>query len=765
MGEILTQPLILRKKSRSSRFSSWSGEANSFGDKFLRGIYVFLLFAMDFVMFIYSINGKLCENGHINKAVLVICAIMLVSSIFCVFIFSFSRQLQNFFCALVTVLMTVIFFHQFGVGDVDNLLNNWFNEYAQWLSFLNFLPSPWMVGLILGALVYALFSYSSVILFVTLIILFSFGIGIQKNEFLRSSHVEHEEVRWVPADLGNIQDSNVIYLMMPKLPSYQLLGSMRDPNFRELRDLLVGFYAANNFEIYPNAFVQKTDTMSNIIDVLNQVDYTSSASNNRGYASFVNQWNFIHGGFDILSLEENRLYNYLHQNGFGVSMYAMPEFNFCLTGGDFLTDRCVIKGYKTVSVYDEKASIEQNVYALLGEWLLSIKSDYLKYVAKSFVDKSTLKDMKVLSANRRTSIEGSADIFEKLVSDYKRDTNGQFYLAYVDLPSDTYIYDEFCNIKPRNEWVALNDNAIYRGGIDEKRKAYVDQAKCLIGRLQEYMDSITLNDKIENTDIYLQGVSPIRELVGVVSDQYGRFVSEHLVNLAIRRGKSPRFLINANICLASDFTKTLIRYQDFCYTLTNMKNISANEASDLRVALINNSLLRGSKISNLMANYQDWFENYKANSASYQKRLQLLKAAQKTREKREKRLEKLKINQHAAEQNNVSVKKQQYDENIFNPTKEGEKKIDREIDAAQHHKDLSSLDVSPLASFKGNESDNVESGANTQAHINVSDDEKQGKKDDINAVEVTSDTMEAKKANEPIEIGVESDDLLNKTVD
>ena len=58
MSEIVTQPLILKKKSRSSRFAKWMGGANSFRDRLLRGIYVFLLFGMDFVMFIYSVNGR-----------------------------------------------------------------------------------------------------------------------------------------------------------------------------------------------------------------------------------------------------------------------------------------------------------------------------------------------------------------------------------------------------------------------------------------------------------------------------------------------------------------------------------------------------------------------------------------------------------------------------------------------------------------------------------------------------------------------------------
>jgi len=666
MNEITNQPLILKKKSRSSRFSGWSYEANSFKDRFFRGLYIFLLFAMDFIMFIYSINGRIYEDGKINMAVVAILGTVFVFSLLIMFCLAFSRGIQNFVCALCTLMFTAMFFYQFGVGNVDGFLDDWFKKNASWLTFICVLPTPWLVGLILGMFIFFFFQFSDVILFITLVLLFSCGIGIQKNEFIKPGNTEHEEIKWLPENVGETRENNVIYMMLPKFPSYLFLNDIKDPNFRELKDLLIGFYATNQFEIYPNAFVYRADTMSNIIDILNQVDYSSSTSAKRGYASFVNDWNFIHGGLDFLSLEENRLYEFLHKNGFGVSTYAMPGFNFCLVGGDFLTDRCVIKGYKTVSLYDNNANLRENIYSLMGEWILSIKSYDLRGLAKMMIDRSTLKDMKVLSENRRTSVEGSDKIFEKLSADFKRDIDGQFYLVYVDLPSDIYVYDEFCNIKPRNEWVALRDNTLYWGGIDEKRKAYVDQAKCLIGKLQEYMDNIKSNEKIARTDIYIQGVSPIRELAGVLSDQYSRFVSDRLVNLAVRRGKNPHFLINANVCLASDFTKSFMYYKNYCYSLDNLQGLTQSDAMILKKNLINNSVIRDSKLPNIVGNYLDWYEMYKTYSKSFQEKSRLLKQEQRIKEQRAKLLKK---NDHGAEvfDNSMSENENQTNDNIFLP--------------------------------------------------------------------------------------------------
>lgn len=85
------------KKSRSSRFASWSGDANRFYDKMLRVFYIFLLFAIDFAMFIYSINGKLIEGGTFNQAVLFILGGIFAFSFVLILLLSFPRICRTAF--------------------------------------------------------------------------------------------------------------------------------------------------------------------------------------------------------------------------------------------------------------------------------------------------------------------------------------------------------------------------------------------------------------------------------------------------------------------------------------------------------------------------------------------------------------------------------------------------------------------------------------------------------------------------------------------
>lgn len=617
MNGSINHPLKLNKRSKSNKASIWYGDANHFYDKILRIMFIVLLCAIDLVMFVYSINGKLFEDGILNQVVIYILGAVFVVSFVLILLLSFSRDLQNAICGIIAMLIIVAFFNQFAMFNVDTFIEDWLKKEASWISFIALLPSAWFIGLLVGWLIFFAFRFTSVMIFINAILLCSFLIGVSNNEKIKGSNSEYEVVKNFNSNLKGKINNNIIYFMVPELPSYHFLSNVRIDEFRELRNMLVGFYAVNGFEVYPNAFVQKDDAVSNIIDIYNQVNYLSSSSLNRGYAEILNNWNFIHGSLDYYSLEDNVLYDALKsENGYNISTYSSPGFNLCIKGDNMITDRCVVKSYKTVPLYDKNSSLEKNIYAFLSEWIFSLKSRNLKSVGKMLADMSHLKDIKVTSENRRVSIEGATKIFDEVINDYSKDANGHVYMVFVDLPSNIYIYDEYCNIKPRSQWVAQKDNSIKSVGIDEKRKAYADQTKCLIGKMQEFMDVVVKNKKIKNTDIIIQGVSGIRELSDMQAGQYSNFVKDRLVNLGIRKGNKPQFLINANICLASDFTKTMMRYQEFCYTIDDMK-MRADDALSLKQNLINNSVIRGNRISNIVVNYSDWYEQYKSMSNDY----------------------------------------------------------------------------------------------------------------------------------------------------
>lgn len=614
----MTEPVRLNKKKEQKSFEFLLEATNHFYDRILRAIYLTLLFIFDFVLFVYSINGRVLEDGVVNEAMLYI-----VGGFFALFsvlmlLLSFSGVAQNIVCALITLLMTILYFDQFALFDVSNFIEVWLKEHADFLTFIGAIPSNWLVGLILAIIVFFIFKYSFIIFLVIMFVVGALGIGVYKTESSIVDTKEYNRVKELPVMQEDAHSNNVVYLMVPKLPSYHFFSTIKDVNFRELRDMLLGFYAANDFEVYPNAFVQRNDTVSNIVDIYNLVNYRSTSSGIRGYAEILNDWDFAHGSQDTMALEDNKLYAALSKEGYKTSTYPMPLFNFCYKEGNLFTDRCVVKQTQTVSLYDKKSSLEKNIFALLGEWVLSFRSNELKSVVKMLLDMSHLKGMRIISENRRLSIEGAPALFEELYNDFAKDKNGVVYMAFAELPSDLYIYDEFCNIKPRKEWVSLKDNSLYSGGIDLKRKAYADQTKCFLGMTQMFMEKMYQNEKLQNTDVIVQGVSVLRELAGMPAGKYGTFVADKLVNLGIRRSQAPSFVVNTEICLASDLTRSHLLGEKFCYTIDDIK-MTTEEAVNLKQNLVNNSVIRGSKISNIAADYRDWYDEFRKKSPYYQK--------------------------------------------------------------------------------------------------------------------------------------------------
>lgn len=611
------QVQLNRKNQTPNMFEELMQASNYFYDRILRAIFIGVLFMLDFVMFIYSINGRIIEDGAVNMAAVYIVGGFFVVALVIMFLLSFSGLAQNVFCALFVLLTTIVFLDQFALFNVDTFIETWLNEHASFLSFIGFIPSVWLVGLFLAVIVFFCFRYTPMIFVTVLALAGSLGFGMYRTEMMQIPEDEYVEINSVDRLTGDMQQHNLVYIMAPKFPSYHFLSTIKDVNFRELRDLMVGFYAVNGFEIYPNAFVQKSDTVSNIVDIYNQVNYASTTSGIRGYAEILNDWDFAHYSLDTMALEDNKLYERLNKDGYRISTYSMPQFNLCYKNGQLVSDRCVVKQSRPVKLYDKKSSLEKNIYALLGEWVVSLKSPSLKPIAKMLIDGSSLKGYKILSDNRRSSVEGASNALMKAYEDFDKDGKGVAYMSFVELPSDLYVYDEFCNLKPRNKWVALKDSMIYSGGIDEKRRAYVEQTKCLIGLLQMYMEGLYQNKKLAQTDIIIQGVSPLRELAGMPAGQYGTFVADRLVSMGIRRGERPNFLINTEICLASDISRSLINNEKECYTIDHMK-MSTEDAHNLKQNLVNNSVIRGSKISNIAAGYRDWYEEFRRKSPQYQ---------------------------------------------------------------------------------------------------------------------------------------------------
>ena len=661
MKDIRVPPIKLKKKSRSSEFASWSADGNSILDELIRATYLAVLFIVDLLVFVYFANASIFEGKEISKAFLYCCGGIFAVSLVLVLLLSFSKMWQNIVCAILTGFMFVVFCNQFLLFDIEEEFTNYIILNARWLKFLTGISVYWYLGLLVALFVYILFYSIYGTIFATVVLILVSLVGVSNSEIKSKNHSEYLTVKQITRKQEISKDKDLIYFILPKFPSYQFLDSVNNDDFKELKNLMMGFFALNGFEVYSNAFIAKPDIVNNIAEIYNQVDYLNPKGIDRGFAEYVNNWEFLRGGLTLASLEDNKLYAHLKERGYIISTYPMPEFNLCYTRDVINTDRCVVKNYQRTSLYNKKVSVENNVYALLAEWMDSFNLKVFNPIVRSLADKSWLKNMKVLSRNRRLAIEGSAEVFNQLRYDISRDEVGHVYMVYVDLPSVAYVYDEFCNIKPRDKWIALSDNNIYAGGINEKRKAYADQTKCLIGKMQFFLDELRDINKLERSDIILQGVTGVRELTDMKVGKYANFVVDNLVGMGIRKGKQAEFLINSEICLASDISKSHIKNGNYCYSIDHMK-LSNEELEPLKNSLIKNSYIKKHKLNNIIENYKDWYSLFEKRTI---KSAKLKKYREELREKiKTKRIKRKKVVKKVIEDKKVEPVKEKVEETI-----------------------------------------------------------------------------------------------------
>ena len=157
MNEINVKPLMLNRKSKSSKFASWKADGNSIFDELLRALYLFVLIAIDFVIYIYSINGEIIENGVVNRAFLNILLGVFGGCCVLILLLSFSKVWQNTLCALITTLVTVAFFNQFMIRDLNLAFETFLLEKVSFLRFLSYIPAVWYIAVLVGVIIFFLF--------------------------------------------------------------------------------------------------------------------------------------------------------------------------------------------------------------------------------------------------------------------------------------------------------------------------------------------------------------------------------------------------------------------------------------------------------------------------------------------------------------------------------------------------------------------------------------------------------------------------------
>ncbi len=351
----------------------------------------------------------------------------------------------------------------------------------------------------------------------------------------------------------------LVTIMIANAPSYSYLYSLEKNEAAELykqqlMKIMFGFYAKNGFKLYPNAYVTNNNQFINAARNLNYTadEKTSFLQNQvlrEGYWQFKNREDYE------AYLKDNAVYDKLKEKGYKISAYQSHGIHLCNQNNKTAVNRCVSKINFPFNIDGVQMPIADKIQILLVQWLEStgwfanetVMEQVYEYVKPMF---NTSKTPVVGITYRKLYVVNSFKNLDLMLSDMAQDKGAQAYFVYLDLPSDMFVYDDMCRLKPLSEWLPkYNQPWAENKNFLEKRNAYLKQTMCLFGQLEKMMQEIQKMPDGEKTTVVIEGLSGVDDMIGSNNQNLAdRFRNGQMVALAIKLPGSRQFVINKSIC-------------------------------------------------------------------------------------------------------------------------------------------------------------------------------------------------------------------------
>jgi len=502
----------------------------------------FSMLAMNFILFASSGPGNVFAGATSLKPEIMyaLIAILAVVALIC-FVFSFLNILMYLFTGLVVFLVSFAMFNQFANFSSNNLTGT---------------SSETLISLVLGAAIFAvlLLTPKKIKAFVILTAVFCFGAVLVNQNQSKPEFVVKETF----SDGSNMEgNQKFIYIMAPNAASYSYISSIPNTDagevFRkQLMSIMLGFYAKNGFKIYPNAYVTENNPFLNAAKILND---PAENVNEVLQVQVLKEsyWQFKNSEDFEVYLRENKLFDTFKEKKHLISAYQSRGINLCKKGDTKNVFRCTTKINTPVNVASLRMPVEDKAQILVVQWLESTGwfnhgMDAVHGYIKPFFNPNNLPIVGMTYKN--LYVINAMKTIDHLADDIARDRGNNAYFVYLDLPADTFVYDDMCQLRPMNTWL----NKVNLPWVDsrnpiEKRNAYLRQTMCLYGKLEQFMRELKEKGILDNATIVFHGLSGADDLLGVPNVSLGDgFRNGQMVALAIREPASKQIVINQSVC-------------------------------------------------------------------------------------------------------------------------------------------------------------------------------------------------------------------------
>lgn len=551
-------------------------------DWLVKGILVGLLLCLDFVLFASSGNFSIFSSDitMAQEMIYILTSIFAISLIF-MFLISFSTFLQNMVTALVCGFMVYIVLNQFALFDKFSFLFYMLSPYLGNTAAMNFISNSDLVVTIMTVVISFIFLAMSdkknIAYFVgALIVVFT---GILADEYLNRD--KHSEFRTVYDNSFSKMDKGkkFIYIMLPNAGSISYINDMKDGNADKNRvqntmDVMLGFFAKNDFYLYPNAYVSDDNQYMNMVKSLNNLsngeaqDYIASNISMNGY------WSFKNINDENVFVNQNQLFDVFKKAKYKISAYKSRAVDLCSKNGLPDVDRCVEKFNLPISFDEMGVSSMEKTQILLYQWIgsMGVSSDlsavYSMLKAVTVPDKLPLVGIKF----DNLYVIDSPKTLEEAAKSIVSDKGNQAYFIYMDLPADMFVYNEYCRIKPTSQWLDMESLPwIINKNLSGKRNAYLEQTACLYGKLEQFMLSLKDAKVLDKSVVVVQGLSGVNDLKNVKERLFvPDFKNKKLVTMAIRDPLKKQFVVASEICNAPDIVNQYLFKKGNCIEMNKL---------------------------------------------------------------------------------------------------------------------------------------------------------------------------------------------------
>lgn len=574
-------------------------------DSLLCILFISFLFMADFILFAGSGSVQVFVNSIFPTAeiTIVLLGIILFATICIMIVFKF-RRVKHILVSCFSLLFIYIIFKQF-------------SQYYHYVNIgTHVVPVYTVLGIAIACMTFALFEQEKLlyrILYVVAIgVLFlnvyiSFIGSEETHEFVESYNMQQE---------SESKGKKFIYLMLPDLPSYSYISTFHSSEAEKTGHIITGFWQNNNFKVFNRAYTPEENYLYNMAAALNPTAKSDSRQHILKNRMLSEYWRFYNLRNEFIYLKHNELYDIFRKNNFQISAYKSRDFDMCRKNYFFNVNRCVEKVNRPANLYDMDISASSKAGILTIDWFSSthLFDRMIPSLYKFLNPMMNADKMPMVGTNyNNLYVVNSIKTFDVLLEDMKKDSGRQAYFVFADVPSDMYIYDEFCKIRPQTEWInRTNLPWIKRDYTYQRRTAYLQQTRCLFGKMQKFIDDLKKADLWKDTVMIIQGTSGVNNFSdNPIDDITEDFIANRLVSMAIYDAAMEKSENDERLCSTSDFVAEYL----YGFKNCNTSNLGMHENI---IAELNSKIGYLSKDINqdYSGKFNEWYNEWKsANDA------------------------------------------------------------------------------------------------------------------------------------------------------